>query len=228
MLEANPEDLTIEDRKIYVQGNPEKGISISEVAKHSIYRRGGSAIIGKGVDERDTEVLDQNKMYGNYCSAYTFTAAAAEVQIDTETGRVKVLSYVSANDLGKAINPMAAEGQVEGQIVTGGIGYGLMEEMVWEKGNMVNPSFLDYKIPTALEIPPIKTIFVESNEPHGPYGAKGLGRLAIMPAPSAIANAIYDAVGIRIKKLPITPEKVLEALEEKAKRDLKLEKRKEG
>lgn len=216
MLEANPEDLTIGDRKIYVQGSPKKGISIAEVAKTSIHRRGGSAIIGKGVDEPDTtDIPNMDTMYGNFSSAFTFSAHAAEVEIDTETGKIKVLNYESANDLGKAINPMTAEGQVEGQAVTGGIGYGLMEKMVWEKGHTLNPSFLDYKIPTALDIPPIKTILVESNEPHGPYGAKAVGRLAIIPSPSAIANAIYDAVGVRIKELPITPEKILKALGEK-------------
>jgi CO/xanthine dehydrogenase Mo-binding subunit len=214
MLEANVEDLVIEDQKIYVNGSPEKGISISEVAKTSIYRRGGSAIIGKGVDERDTEMINLDTMYGNYCSAYTFSAQTAEVEIDTKTGRVKVLNYGSANDLGKAINPMAAEGQVEGQVSIG-LGYGLMEEMVLEKGKMVNARFLDYKIPTAFEIPPIKAILVESNEPHGPYGAKGVGRLAVIPPASAIANAIYDAIGVRIKELPITPEKILKALKER-------------
>jgi CO/xanthine dehydrogenase Mo-binding subunit len=215
MLEANPEDLTIADRKIHVQGYPEKVVSIAEVAQTSIYQRKGSAIIGKGVDERDTDVQDLDTMYGNHSSGYTFSVAAAEVEIDIETGKIRVLNYESANDLGKAINPMTSEGQVEGQIATGGIGYGLMEEMVWDKGIMINPNYLDYKLPTALDMPTMKTILVESNEPNGPYGAKGLGRLAIQPAPAAIANAIYDAIGVRIKDLPITPQKILKALKEK-------------
>ena len=142
------------------------------------------------------------------------TAEFVEVEVDTETGEVKVLRVVYAHDIGRVINPAGAEGQVEGGFQQG-MGYALMENLVFdqENGACLAADFLSYKMPTALEMPPeIKSVFIESNEPTGPFGAKSLSEpCAIVPAP-AIANAIYDAIGVRIRELPITPEKILAAL----------------
>ena len=107
-----------------------------------------------------------------------------------------------------------AEGQIEGAVVQG-IGYALMEGLTLQNGRVVNDGFLDYKIPTIGDIPEIKTILVETGDPHGPFGAKGIGEPGLVPTAPAIANAIYNAIGIRIKELPITPEKILKALKEK-------------
>jgi CO/xanthine dehydrogenase Mo-binding subunit len=136
------------------------------------------------------------------------------VEVDTETGEVKVLKIAAAHDVGRALNPMAVEGQIEGG-VSMGLGYGLNEEVVLEEGKMLNPNFADYALPTALDMPPIDPIIVETIDPEGPFGAKGMAEPANNPTAPAIANAVYDAVGVRITDLPITAEKVLKALKEK-------------
>ena len=137
-----------------------------------------------------------------------------ELEVDTETGEVKVLKVVFAHDIGKVINPSAAQGQVEGGFQQG-MGYALMENILFdgETGACLTADFLDYKMPTAVEMPPIiDSIFIESNEPTGPFGAKSLSEpCASVPAP-AIANAIFNAVGVRVRELPITPEKILAGL----------------
>lgn len=212
MLGVCSDDLEMKDQKILVSQAPEKVVSIADVASYGRYAVAGAEVIGKGVWEPRTELLDLHKVYGNYSSGYIFYAQVAEVEVDPETGQVKILNIASGNDIGKAINPMAAEGQSEGGIGQE-IGVALMEEIMFKEGRVVNPNFTDYKVPTATDIPSIKTFLVESNEPNGPYGAKGTAHPGI-PTAAALTNAIYNAVGVRIKDLPITPEKVLKALEE--------------
>jgi xanthine dehydrogenase molybdenum-binding subunit len=141
-----------------------------------------------------------------------------EVEVDRETGQVKILNYIAAHDVGKAINPMLLEGQIYGGGLMG-IGYALGETMIYEKGRLKNGNFLDYKMPTAKDVPPVQAVIVETDEQAGPFGAKGIGEPGLVPTAPAIANAIYDAVGVRIRELPITPEKVLRALQEKARAD---------
>lgn len=214
MLGVRPEELELKDQKIFVSRAPEKAVSIADAADYGKYGLPGAEVIGKGVYDPDTVLPDLKKFYGNYSSAYSFHAQIAEVEVDPETGRVKLLSLASAVDLGKAINPMAAEGQVEGGVAQE-IGTALTEEIKYEKGIVINPDFTDYKISTAMDIPPIKSFLIETNEPNGPYGAKGFGQATGMPTAAAIANAVYNAVGVRVRGLPITPDKVLKALEEK-------------
>ncbi len=134
--------------------------------------------------------------------------------MDQDTGVVRVLRYVAAHDIGKAINPMMAEGQVQGGIAQG-VGFTLMEEIKFDRGKIQNPNFQDYIIPGPLDLPLMKVIFVETNDPEGPYGAKGVGEPALDPVPAAIANAIYNAVGVRMTRLPITPERLLAAIRSK-------------
>jgi CO/xanthine dehydrogenase Mo-binding subunit len=150
--------------------------------------------------------------------SYSYSAQVAEVSVDTETGRVQVHRIVAAHDCGKALNPLTVEGQVEGSVYMG-LGQALQEEMVWNNGRLMNPSLLEYRIPSTLETPEIECIIVESNDPEGPFGAKEAGEGSLAATIPAVANAIYDAVGVRINTLPITPEKVLAALREKQKRD---------
>jgi putative selenate reductase molybdopterin-binding subunit len=143
-----------------------------------------------------------------------FSATFAEVEVDTQTGHVRVLHLATAVDLGVAVNPMQAEGQVEGA-VTQGLGFALTEELRLDgRGRPVNPNFLDYKIFTALDMPKLTTILVETEEPLGPYGAKSVAEVPINGVAPAIANAIFHATGVRIRKLPIGPEDVLRALHE--------------
>ncbi len=161
-----------------------------------------------------TEPTTLLKEDGNFSPSYSFMTQAAEVAVDTQTGKIKVLKMVAAHDCGKAINPMLVEGQLEGSVV-GGMGQALYEEIVTERGQVMNPSFLDYGFPTTMEMPEIETIEVETDDPLGPFGAKEAGEgTQISPAP-AILNAIYDAIGIDFTELPVTPEKILKALEEK-------------
>jgi xanthine dehydrogenase molybdenum-binding subunit len=134
--------------------------------------------------------------------------------VDEETGKVKILKYVAAHDVGKAINPLLLEGQVYGGVMMG-IGYALTEQIIHEKGKNMNPNFRDYKILTAKDIVPLEAPVLETFDKDGPYGAKGIGEPGCVPTAPAIANAVYDAVGVRIKDLPITPEKVLAAIKEK-------------
>ncbi|MEM2958567.1 MAG: xanthine dehydrogenase family protein molybdopterin-binding subunit [Candidatus Jordarchaeaceae archaeon] len=213
MLEANPCDLSCREGKIFVKGNPEKYILFSEVAANAVYTQGGSPILGKGTFIPNSELADATR-YGNISGTYAFGAQAAEVEVDEKTGEVRVLKVVAAHDVGRALNRTATEGQIEGAIVQG-IGFALLEEVELEDGVMLNPGFLSYRIPTALDVPPITSLLIETIDPAGPFGAKGVAEPAMTPTAPAIANAIYDAIGIRIKNLPITPEKVLRTLKNK-------------
>ncbi|MDP2727452.1 MAG: molybdopterin-dependent oxidoreductase, partial [Dehalococcoidia bacterium] len=134
-----------------------------------------------------------------------------------ETGQIDVLKVQAAHDCGRAINPLSAEGQIDGSVI-GGIGQGLFEDLMRKDGIVLDPSFIDYKLPTALETPIVKAMLVEPGEPAGPFGAKGFGEGTMLPTAPAIANALVDALGIRLKDLPLTPEKVLQAMDERTGR----------
>jgi CO/xanthine dehydrogenase Mo-binding subunit len=149
---------------------------------------------------------------------WMFATHAAEVEVDTETGVVKVLKIAAAHDLGKAINPIGCEQQIEGAVVMG-LSNTLLEEFKMENGRVLNDSLADYKLATMLDVPEIVPIIVESHHEEGPFGAKGVGEPAAAPTAPAIASAIFDAVGIRFKALPITPEKLLAAIKEKNRQD---------
>lgn len=213
-LEARMEDLEARDKRIYIKGSPEKGISFIE-ALNFCYLSNRLPIIATGrYNPIDDEVTlpDFWTGVGNVSPSYSFGASAAKVEVDIETGKVEIIKMAVAHDCGFAINPMGVEGQMEGS-VEGGLGQAILEELKEDKGKVLNPSFLEYKMPTALDMPEVKPIIVETFAPEGPYGAKEGGEaIQISPAP-AIVNAIYDAIGIRVKALPVTPEKVLRALE---------------
>ena len=212
-LEANPDDLEIKDRKVVVKGSPSRFIPIGEVVMTAIYSKGfNPAAIGRF--SMTGCMLDENG-HGTPIDAYLYGTHIAEVEVDVETGKVDILRIVAAHDVGKAINPMIVEGQIEGG-VTMGIGSALYEQILMDKGIVLNPNFTDYKIPTSLDIPKIEPIIVESMEPSGPFGAKGVGEPAMSPTAPAIANAIYDAIGVRFHDIPITPEKVMKALKSRS------------
>jgi 4-hydroxybenzoyl-CoA reductase alpha subunit len=213
-MEVSAQELEAKNRRIYVKNDPERGMSLQEAIKFYQYSDRPMPIIGRGSyyppAKEPTTLLKED---GNFSPAYSFMTQAAEVEVDTRTGKIKVLKMVASHDCGRAINPMLVEGQLEGSVV-GGMGQALYEEVITEKGQVLNPSFLDYGIPTVMEIPSISSVEVETNDPEGPFGAKESGEgTQLAPAP-AIINAIYDAIGVRFKSLPVTPEKVLEALRE--------------
>ncbi|MBI2954274.1 MAG: molybdopterin-dependent oxidoreductase [Chloroflexi bacterium] len=206
-LEARPEDLEARDGRVFVKGSPDRGLSFQEAAVYVMKER-GVHVQGRGGFAAKVEDGDAVL---SVPPPYSFGAQVAEVEVDTETGQVKVRRFVAAHDCGFAINPMGLEGQVEGSVVCG-MGHALVENRLLDEGRVLNPSLLDYKIPTSLEAPYVAASAIETKDPEGPFGAKGVSEGAQVPVAPAIANAIYDAIGVRINDLPITPEKILKAL----------------
>ena len=135
-----------------------------------------------------------------------------DVEVDPDTGKVTILRYTAVQDVGRAIHPSYAEGQIQGGVVQG-VGWALNEEFVYnDSGNMVNSSFLDYRMPTSLDLPMIDTVIVEVPNPNHPFGVRGVGEVSVVPPMAALANAIYRALGVRLTQLPMAPGRVLEAL----------------
>jgi putative selenate reductase molybdopterin-binding subunit len=201
MLDISVENLACGENRVSTVGEPKKSATMTEIALHSMYKE-------------KTQIMDGASHF-NTDSPPPFCATFAEVEVDTQTGKVRVLHMATAVDPGVAINPAQAEGQVEGAVAQG-LGYALTEELVLDDaGRPVNPNFLDYKIFSAKDMPRLTTILVETDEPLGPYGAKSISEVPINGPAPAIANAIFHAIGVRFYKLPIRPEDVLRALREK-------------
>lgn len=199
-LEVAPEDLEIRDGRIYVRGVPEPRMTLGEVAGLA-QRFGGKfePVFGRGTSAQTEQ-------------APGFAAMLVRVRVDLETGSVQVRGAVVAQDVGRAINPLLVEGQMHGGAAQG-LGWGLWEALRYdENGVALTASFVDYALPTATEVPPIETHIVEVPSPHGPFGARGVGEPPVVPGAAAVANAIRDAVGVRITELPITAERVWTAL----------------
>ena len=218
-LEANPKDLVIKNRRVYVVGTPERGMPIDEAIKYCQLATEGRPIIGRGYYSMPFALPNLKTAIGNLSGAYSYGATVAEVEVDCRTGKVKVLNLTVAHDCGRAVNPLSVEGQLDGCAIMG-VGTALSERLVLEEGRSLNPSVLDYKVPLIEDIPAIKNIIIETIDPEGPFGAKEAGEGSIISVAPAIANAIYDAVGVRITGLPITPEKVLRALMAERKESL--------
>jgi len=218
-MEAEASDLVARDRMIYVKGSSENGMSLAKALKGYQYADLPMPIVGRGSWMAPaSEPTTLFKEDGNFSPNYSFMTQAAEVEVDLDTGKVKLLKMVTAHDCGQPINPMLVEGQLEGSVV-GGMGQALYEDIIMEKGQVMNPSLLDYGFPTTLEMPEIEAIEVETDDPIGPYGAKEAGEgTQLSPAP-AIVNAVYDAIGVDFMELPLTPAKILAALEKKKKQN---------
>jgi len=211
ILETKVDDLDIGNGHIFVRANPEKGLSLAEIVRNSIQRHNADSIIGKGFCKPVPEIEfypSLSKGTGRFTDAYGFAVAVAEVEVDPETGRVRVLEVTIADDCGFAINPVSVHGQLVSQAVMG-VGDALYEEVTTEEGRIVNTSFADYKIPGVFDVPEFRHIPVESVEPKGPFGGKEVGECSRAAVIAAIANAVSDATGVRIYSLPITPEKVV-------------------
>ncbi|MBI2848786.1 MAG: molybdopterin-dependent oxidoreductase [Chloroflexi bacterium] len=216
-LEANTSDLEARNGRIFVKGSPEKGMTIRDAVWTGLSK--GRPVLGQGYWMPKIDHVDsvRGKIEGQMTGAYTFGATVAEVEVDKQTGELRVCRVAGAHDCGRAINPTAVEGQLEGSVIFGQ-GQAMSESIEFDGGHMFNPRFTTYGLITALEAPEVDPIIVETVDPNGPFGAKEAAEtinIAIVPA---IANAIYDAIGVRIHSLPITPEKILQALEEKEKK----------
>jgi 4-hydroxybenzoyl-CoA reductase alpha subunit len=210
------ENLSFAERRVFDVENPEVGVTFAEAVVLAESKFGTIGTVGSYVPPRSP-----GKFKGagvGPSPAYSYSAAVAEVDVDVETGYVNVPRIWVAHDIGRSINPMLVMGQVEGSIYMG-LGEALMEEMVYRSNrNVVHkfPSLLEYKSPTTMEMCDVVTYLVEDADPNGPFGAKEVGQGPLLPVMPAIANAVYDAVGVRIDEVPITPEKVLTALRAKA------------
>jgi CO/xanthine dehydrogenase Mo-binding subunit len=207
-LEASPDDLEIKNKLIRVKGTPAKSVPLATIATaaHNVI----GEVVGHGYC--DNKVLEaEEKAHG---SSQPFTAHACIVEVDPDTGNVKILKYVAVHDVGFPIHPVAVEGQIEGAAAMS-IGQALCEQVVFDNnGRTMNPSFVDYLMPTINMMPRIETTLVHGYPGAGPYGAKGAGEIACVPVMACIANAIYNATGVRIRTLPLSPENVLRALRE--------------
>lgn len=181
-------------------------LPVGVVVRAELYRPNGEPIVGLGSFDNPSEFPDGAR-YGNESGAYNFAAEAAEVEVDPATGAVTVLELAAVVDCGTVLNPPLAEGQVEGAIAQG-IGMALTERFDWAGGAPTRPNFVDYKLPTSQIMPRLHVEFADSYEPTGPFGAKGVGEIALDPVASIVASAVADAVGVRVHELPITAEKI--------------------
>ncbi|MBI5445179.1 MAG: molybdopterin-dependent oxidoreductase, partial [Deltaproteobacteria bacterium] len=212
VMEASAADLDIAEGKVFVKGSPSRSIPVARAIRTGLLQ--GKNVVGHGsfgpnVDQ-SREWIQNPK--GQLAAAFSYGSAIVEVKVDPETGFVDVLDVWACHDCGKAINPKAIQGQMEGGVAMGGHGGILLEACKWHEGANLNTGFLDYRIPLAPDMPPIHSLLVEPHDPNGPFGAKEGGLSISMCAAQAYTNAIADAIGTYIKEFPFTPERILAAL----------------
>jgi CO/xanthine dehydrogenase Mo-binding subunit len=218
LLKCASDDLECTDGTYYSRTDRQRSVSYREVV-NAAYMQGVS-LKESGTFTAPRCEYDPETSQGTTYLQYTYGAVTAEVEVDTETGRVQVLRMITAYDVGKAINPLSLVGQIEGGTVQG-LGYAVMEELVHKDGIVVNPNLADYYIPTSLDVPDIKTFIVEYPGHLGPFGAKAIGEPPIvLPAP-AVVNAIDNAIGVRLTELPATPDRVLTGFKRKVDKEQK-------
>jgi 4-hydroxybenzoyl-CoA reductase subunit alpha len=211
------ENLSLAERRVFDVENPELGVSFAQAVVLAESKFGTIGTVGSYTPPRSP-----GKFKGSGVGpspAYSYSAAVAEVDVNPDTGIVVVERVWIAHDIGRSINPLLVMGQVEGSVYMA-LGEILMEEMTYRTNrNVVHkfPSLLEYKSPTTMEMCDVKTFLIEDPDPNGPYGAKEVGQGPLLPVPPAVANAVYNAVGVRIDEVPITPEKVLRALKDKSR-----------
>ena len=218
-MEISPEDLEIEDGEVVVKGSPSERMNVADVAGAAAYEH-GVLLTGTGAQLKPYAAIT-NSSTGEVDSpphsAISYAACAAEVEVDDVTGDVKVLRMTNCYDVGRALNPALVEGQIQGGAMMG-LGLGVLENSypyypsVDHRGGQFN----SYYTPAPVDMPEMKTIIIENPSADGPFGAKGIGEMANNSQPGAIASAVYDAVGVWVTEIPITPEAVLRALQEKA------------
>jgi len=201
-LDTRPEDLRFHGGSVTDRNNPKKVMSFSDVVHKTLHSEEGRFVMGRGF-------FNSPKAFG--ALAFSFGCQVAEVEVDPETGAVALLKVTAAHDIGRAINPLAVEGQLDGQVFSG-MGQVLYEECRLEEGLILNPSRLEYKLPRTYELPDVDYILVETVDPYGPFGAKEVGEGPIVVSMSAIASAVANAVGAMVPEIPMTPWRVLRML----------------
>ena len=211
MLAHPKEELEASGGDVYRAGSSEALVPVAKVAAemHRLGRRSATL----GWHDITTKDVDPETSQGDAYATYGWATQLAEVEVDTETGHVRVLKIISATDAGKAINPVGVEGQIQGGAAMG-LGQALYEQHVLDQGVPKTGSLAFYLVPTSMDVPEIQCEIVEVADPNGPYGAKGVAEPATIPTTPAILNAIYDAVGVRITEIPATPERVYFAIQE--------------
>ncbi len=199
-LEAAVEDLELVDRRVRVRGMPDRGVTIADLARLSMqFGARHEPVLGRG----STATIAR---------APAFAAHLAEVEVDPETGTTHALRHLVVQDVGRALNPAAIEGQIQGAVAQG-VGWALLERMAYDgQGQLVSASLMDYALPQSDQVPPVDIMLVEVPSVAGPFGAKGVGEPPVVAAPAAIANAVADATGCRLTELPITSEALLGAM----------------
>jgi len=209
--QVKPEEVEIREGQVFVKSDRQKNMPFSKLAKIACYSGTGAVILGTGYSSYGIEPLDLTTGIGNGGTSYSFTSQSARVGIDMETGKITITDFVIASDCGRLLSPITAEGQIEGGAVQG-LGQTVYEDFIMDKGKTLNPTFLDYKMPMSMDVPRMKLIDVETNDPDGPFGAKEASEGSIVSTPPAVISAIHDATGVWFKELPVTPEKVIRAL----------------
>ena len=210
---VTPDEIDMAFNEVFVIDNPEKTMPLVDLVR---------TCAAEGIHRSELAIfrapfgdfLDPETGQGQAHPDYAYGAHAVEVSVDVETGEVEVLKSVAAHDVGQCINPAAVEGQIQGG-AQNGQGYALSEEMLYEEGRLVTPSFSEYLMPTAMDMPNVECIVLESRSGVGPFGAKGIGEPAMTAVAPAIANAVADAIGVRVFEMPITPERVVTALQQR-------------
>jgi CO/xanthine dehydrogenase Mo-binding subunit len=207
-----PEGFILRDEQLIYAPNPAIAVSYMDALTEALARSG--ALIAKGAYAAAPPMGGKFKgAAAGLSPSYSFQAYAARVRVDPETGEVRVTKVWAAHDCGRALNPLAVSGQIEGCIHMG-LGQALVESMDFNRANLENPNLLDYRTLSPKQMPDVEVILVESNDPEGPFGAKEAGEGPLLPILPAVANAIYDAIGVRFSQLPITPDRVVKALDE--------------
>lgn len=220
-LNVNKDRLELSTGRVRLKGNKEKNFTIKDLAEIYMNSNGGLPILGVGNYQVPEHVIyPKEDKYGNISVAYSFGVQVAKVRVNKETGKVTIIDFLSVHDSGKIINPLLAEGQVEGGVVQG-IGYALYENIVRQNGRVINDNFTDYKFLTISDVPNIKVVFEDSFNNDGPFGAKSIGEICTVGCAAAIGNAIYDAIGVRLYEVPFTPEKVIKEIRNKKEMDNK-------
>ncbi len=201
-------DMDIKNGWIHLVDRPERGVSYYDMIKQVVRGKDGETLIARG------HYTPHRK--GMISPAYSFGVQTAEVEVDPETGKMKLINVTTAHESGTVINPLGIQGQLEGAIMMAG-GYGMCEDQPMDQGKILNPSLADYKVIRSLDMPDTKIVEIDTYEPEGPFGAKEAGEGLTNPTAAAIANAVRNAVGVTVTDLPITPEKILKAIKEKEK-----------
>jgi CO/xanthine dehydrogenase Mo-binding subunit len=208
------ENLDLQNKMVICRRNAEKRMPISWIAREAFFRAKPITGVGSYIPKIDFEREWISRPFGQMAGTYSFGASVAEVEVDEETGKIVMPCFLTAHDCGKALNPMAVEGQMEGSVQQAGVA-AITEGNVWNEGFLLNPDLLEYKVPLACDMPEIETIIIESDDPEGPFGAKEGGLTVRMNAYSAVACAVSNALGAQFSDLPLTPDKVLAIIEKK-------------